>query len=69
MSNHKDRVGPPKSVEISGELYARADKLAKEKGISKKEAMDLIAKGEQTSISAFFPEEFTEMIKEDLGGG
>jgi len=59
---------PRRVAEISGELYDRIEKMSKEKNISHKEAMDLIAKGENTSITTFFPVEFTSKIQEELIG-
>jgi len=55
-----------KVVEIRGDLADRVAKIAKEQNISDREAMDFIAKGEQTQIVSYFPSAFTKMIKKDL---
>jgi len=62
------RGSKPRSAEISGELFDRVEKLSKEKGISKREALDSIVKGENTSITTFFPVEFTSKLQQELIG-
>ena len=68
MSKSKDGKTGRVVVDIKGELAAKVVKTSIDKGISQAEALDLIAKGDQTVITTFFPNEFTKMIKDDLGG-
>jgi len=55
-----------KVVAITGDLAARVSELSKKNDISDREALELIAKGEQTEIVEYFPTAFTKMIKKDL---